>query len=576
MTEPVQEITDEQVLESLQFPSYEAWAEYWPTVARRARFRDANDFLGTREDAIATLLPDRNEILGAAERVMRHDIQGWGDVSIQHGPVVDFDAPYGEMGKYGFHYWEWAKPLVRAHLLTGEQRYVAEFDALFDAWYAQRDRIVGRHKGIDVIWYELGLGFRVRTFLENYYLPNPQRTLGTHERMLKTLLGAGRWLYDEQRREYRRGNWQIIGSCGLAMIGLLVPEFREAREWARLGIERLAEHAERDFFDDGCHSERCPSSYMLVAYRDIANAAKLSNDERLLQPLERMRGWFAQTLPPDRFLPAINDGSRAPIPIDVAPVEHSVSLPASGFTVMRSGQTYMLINHGSYADGHTHDDALSFQLHAFGWPLAIDSGIGLTYDDPLHRTWYVTPEAHNMLTVDGVAIDRRAAEGKEVIWQSDARLDYFAATHHGYAAAGIVHRRQVMFVKPDYFIVYDVVRADAERSLTWHLHTTGPGLHVAESDEVSWSRTRGKGMASVAGIAGFDAAHAEVDWMRLRSSVSPGGTKALAVLLYAFESAPPNVRFRATADGEFVVEHNGVIDHVRIGDQCTLRRTRQS
>jgi hypothetical protein len=615
--------------------AYGAWATYWAGVApKRELFTGDGDFLCPRAEATAYFAASKPSILAAAQRLLRHDIQGWGTVSIQHGSVVDFNADYGKSGKYGFHYWMWARPLVQAFLVTGDDKYLAEFDELFNQWYEQRDRVVGGWPGLDVVYYELGLGVRNRLFLENYFLPYPKRTPQTHERMLKTLLGAARWLHDEERLGYREHNWQIIGAYGLAHIGLMVPEFTEARGWVELGARRLREHVAQDFFPDGCHSERCPSSYMLIAYRDPRNLALLlSRDpthrklaDGLRAPLERSLDFWLGVLPPGGVLSGINDGSRSPMQPAILqdgkdlfgrsdalwvkrhvlgiksgggddassaadePKRRSVHFPASGFTVMRSDWSnadarFLLINHGPSGGGHSHADALSFEFSAFGKALAIDAGIGETYDDPLHASWYVHGPAHNMVTVDGADCDRAAAAGTDVAWTSNERYDHFAATHRGYEASkGIVHRRHVVLVKPaGYVVVYDVITsrpgAAAAHALEWNLHLTvppdasaGPAVVVAPAaaqEGAAWERKLSKGWASVLGIPGYEPKHqAEIDWLRFESSVQPGQTRTLGVLLHPFAGERPAIGFRAmpaAADlrqASFVVEHPGGTDRI--------------
>src|SRR5205823_2554089 len=162
--------------------------------------------------------------------------------------------------------------------------------------------------------------------------------------------------------------------------------------------------------------------------------------EKLRAPLERMLNFWLGILPPDGVVPAINDGSRSNMPPGVLqdgfdlfgrrdllwakkhvlgvetkgegiePVFKSVHFPVSGFTAMRSDWSkegkYLLINHGPWGSGHSHNDSLSFELNAFGTAMAIDSGLGVTYDEPAYLTWYRTSAAHNMITVDGEDLDR--------------------------------------------------------------------------------------------------------------------------------------------------------------------------
>src|SRR3954453_23418670 len=100
-----------------------------------------------------------------------------------------------------------------------------------------------------------------------------------------------------------------MGSFGLAQIGVIVPEFVDAARWVELGSQRIVEHAQRDFFPDGCHSERCPSSYMMVAYRDIHNVATIAHCDDLTAATQSMLNFFASIVALDGYLAAINDGS---------------------------------------------------------------------------------------------------------------------------------------------------------------------------------------------------------------------------------------------------------------------------
>lgn len=614
--------------------AYAAWAAYWPAVAARGHFRAPEFVVMSRQEAAEQLAEERGKILKAAARVLNHDIQGWGDVTIQHGLVVDFNADYGQAGKAGFHYWGWARPVVQAFLLTRDQKYLAEFDRLFNQWYEQRHQVQGRVGGVDIIYYELGLGLRNRVFLEYYCLPFAARPPATHERLLKTVLGAARWLYQLQlHKGYRTGNWQIMGAYGLADIALTLPEFKEAPLWAQQGVERIREHAEQDFFADGCHSERCPASYMMIAYRDPRNLAQLLEGRedyaglsaRLRAPLERTLNWYLYTLPPDGIIPGINDGSRARLAPSVLldgarlygrqdmrwaarhilgnagtkadaadggtmPQQRSVHFAPSGFTAMRSDWTpqarYLLVNHGPMG-GHSHRDALSFELHAYGRPLLIDAGLGRTYDDPLHKTWYQTARAHNMLVVADSDPNRRVAQGQQVLWSTGERLDYLAATHQGYQEThGVTHRRHFVFMRPNYFLIYDVVVSAptaGEHSLTSYLHATvplnrmgagfaspsGPGL-VALPSSPDWKPATGRGMASVRGIPGFAQDNAEINWVSFNGKTQRTAPATLGVLLYPFREQRPQLRFERVdtpaTNAHFVVEHPIGTDHILINN----------
>ena len=488
------------------------------------------------------------------------------------------------------------------------------------------------------IWYELGLGARRnRVFLEFYRLNRGRLTVTTHERILKNFLGSARWLFELQKQGYRSGNWQVMGSYALAELGLNFAEFREAGRWVSLGVNRIEEHLAKDFYEDGCHSERCPSSYSNVVYRDPRNLAHLlekfgGHEDRaaaLRPPLERTLNHWMYLISPLGTQPAVNNGGRARFDRDVfvdggrifdrpdllwvarnllgadidddakPPSGTSIDFRPSGFAVMRLDWTrespYLVINYGDWAGGHYHYDVLSFELFAYGAALAVDAGLGVSYDDPLHRSWYTSSKAHNMLVIDDRNLDRRIAVGEKPVWSSQAGMDYFSAEHEGYRSQGVIHRRHILFLKPaepatgtdPYFLVFDAFSsAEGGRRASFYLHsptplqrggtavfsTEAPGLLVATPDAPSVRL--GTGMAHLGGIPGRRPARQLIRWASLDVMTSGDGlVDDLAVLLYPFRNMPlPGVRVRRGENhgpggtAYLIVEHAGGVDHIVITD----------
>jgi hypothetical protein len=217
-------------------------------------------------------------------------------------------------------------------------------------------------------------------------------------------------------------------------------------------------------------------------------------------------------------------------------------------------------------------------MHAFGQAMAIDSGIGYTYDDPNHGPWYKRTKAHNVLMVDDADLDRRAAEGKDVVWTSLKILDFFAATHHGYVKSkGVTHRRHIAFVKPDYFLIYDVAQSQSAEThaLSWNLHAPlkiepaacgfasagSPGLLVIPSS-LAWKQSQSTGPACVIGIRGFKKDYADIPWLRFENSLGPKTSATFAVLLHPFSSSRLKVDFREIGSTHIVVESAGGVDHL--------------
>ncbi len=577
--------------------AYEAWGNYFAN-----RQKPLNMVAPTGDK------PDPN-VVREAERVVNHEIQGWHTLTYKFGKTVDFNADWGRSGIYGTHYWGWSEPLRVAFGQTGDLRYVECFDDLFNQWYEQRDKIDNPIPTTDVIFYELGVGGRTPRFIDHYFAYRQTGALSwrTHERMLKTLLGGCRWLYLlENDNGYRNGNWQMCGSWALVYAGGLFPEFNEAKDWVKIGVQRLVEHVEKDFYDDGCHYERA-SGYGSWCTRMSEDLLLFSeqNDyvkapENLRDRIVSMYDWFLATSTPLGESQGFNDGGFGkqdgifkrgveftgdgrylwPIRDRVKSVNGirpkqpeftSVDKRPSGFAVMRSGwdakDLYMVINYGPWGGGHAHNDLLDFGLYAYGQPVAIETNRWGPYDNPLDQ-YFRSAQAHNQVVVNDSPLDRVHHRGEHVVWATGKQVDYFSARHRGYEQkCGVVIERRIVFLKPDYFLVSDAIfEGPQHQSYTWYLHSpfkwkTGktrsvtannPGLQVlpAKPSEIRYVRQG----TSYEAKDGAPEKHPNRYWMGLQKWVGKEGEHAVVydVALVPFKGKPGVVqvsRLTATING---------------------------
>ncbi|HZZ41689.1 MAG TPA: heparinase II/III family protein [Tepidisphaeraceae bacterium] len=103
--------------------------------------------------------------------------------------------------------------------------------------------------------------------------------------------------------------------------------------------------------------------------------------------------------PPSRQnLPALLTGV-SPLPDPPQERFASENYPASGYAILRSGNTWMCLKYGPHGGGHGHYDKLSFVLYADGKILANDPG-NSPYGLPLHNGWHKTTLAHNTISID--------------------------------------------------------------------------------------------------------------------------------------------------------------------------------
>jgi hypothetical protein len=169
------------------------------------------------------------------------------------------------------------------------------------------------------------------------------------------------------------------------------------------------------------------------------------------------------------------------------------SFPEAGYFVQRTGwrpwDSHLVFDCGGLGrlgGGHGHADALSLALFAGGRELLVDPGTFVYNGAPEWRDAFRSTGAHNTALVDGLP---QSEPGGTFRWstRASARLlddrhgdgiDYLCGEHDGYQRLphAIVHRRRLLFVRPDYWIVIDDFRGDSAAhegehvfDLLWHL-----------------------------------------------------------------------------------------------------------
>ncbi|NSW56942.1 MAG: alginate lyase family protein [Armatimonadetes bacterium] len=152
----------------------------------------------------------------------------------------------------------------------------------------------------------------------------------------------------------------------------------------------------------------------------------------------------------------------------------SRAFPGSGYYVMRSDwendqARYLYLDLTPQAMGHAHNDALHFDLYAYGKPLLADTGdyfLGWGYRAALHNTIEVDEQDQ----ARGVA----AAPMMPREWLSTGAFDLADLSHGAYERLGVTHRRKVIFLKPDYFVLCDLLTGEGNHKLEQFFHFAGP------------------------------------------------------------------------------------------------------
>lgn len=358
----------------------------------------------------------------------------------------------------------------------------------------------------------------------NYFLPSEAFTPDAHAIMLKGFIEKARYAI----RNPDRVNRYMAQLRGIFNCGAYFPELRQAAAFRDFAIKGLLACVQDEFYPDGMSKELCPGYHGGSAgiVKEVVLCARLMGYEapdELLRGIEAPYDVYTKLWTPSRSIPAFGDSWGRPdlrrtfasvVPVLDKPVYRwlessgaegdapsftSVRLPWAGLYVMRSGWSrdalYLCFDAGPLGGGHWHEDFGNFECYAYGERLIADVGI-YSYTMSDWSKYYYSSLAHNVVVVDGLGQNRACelstyagvTEPRAADWHSDAVLDLASGLYTGrwghyldcerwrnqFGRKSSVdlatHRRDILFVKDSYWVVFDRLAADGEHTFEQLFH----------------------------------------------------------------------------------------------------------
>ncbi|MEX0737342.1 MAG: heparinase II/III family protein [Bacteroidota bacterium] len=237
----------------------------------------------------------------------------------------------------------------------------------------------------------------------------------------------------------------------------------------------------------------------------MAAKAYMSSETALhsSEPLSKLMqwNWFTTTIFDGNYTGATNDVTWDideyvtfdPTIPQVVPNFSPTLKMDNGQVVFRNNESfsqpverYLLFHGVSESDNHQHPDLLSYILEYQGTILATDAGYGKDGFSDANRSWYLSAEAHNTVTINGAApIDFSTNERPLDLHFISSPAGDFAEkkTKTGVTGGGI--RRGILFPRKEYWVVYDIGTAHA--SVTYKLNIHGRGTMTRTGSQVTWT-----------------------------------------------------------------------------------------
>jgi hypothetical protein len=418
--------------------------------------------------------------------------------------------------------------LGRAYVATKDEKYARAFVSQMTDWVAECPVPQAVMNKSPSAWRTIEAGLRTTySWPDSWFtfLDSPSFTDAAIVTMLGSFLDHARYL----RAHPTIANWLAMEMAGLYTTGAVFPEFKESSEWRDFAARTMAAEADKQFLPDGGQVELTPAYHNATIDNvlRIADVARRTGRETELpaayiSSMEKTYDFLLTLMTPDRNLPRFNDSWPVPAQriytqalkffperqdfqwaLDPAgqgrpPEFTSRFLDWSGFAVMRSDWSptanYLVFDVGPLGFAHVHQDKLNIVLWAHGRELLLDSG-GASYERSKWRTWSLSTAAHNCVMVDGLGqdvpeaypMDKRLTDPASVAqepinahWVSTPVSDYARGVFdQGFGPSRLriaTHQREVLFLKPDLYVVADRLSPNDEYEHTyqgrWHLLST--------------------------------------------------------------------------------------------------------
>ncbi|MCB0190844.1 MAG: alginate lyase family protein [Anaerolineae bacterium] len=442
-----------------------------------------------------------------------------GDINWQHQPGGNIDWTWDLNRHYGLI------TLARAYAYTQDETYAETCINLLQSWMAANPPRVN-----SPVWRPFEISTRLNGWLWIFFLLMPSNYFGCHG-LVDMLTGiAVQAKFLEQNLEYHiENNHLLLEAKTLAMVGLLLPELAQAAKWQKVGLQVTWQQFAAQVRPDGVHGEQS-SQYHLLVGSEMWELLRVLNDTHCQKPawvdcsFQKMINFARAIVKPDQTIPLFGDASRtdkhirfdfrwaksgmpgdpdeetvwllSPTEDDSAPSyrAESAGFADGGYFILRDSvpkEPYLAFDCGPFGHipvpSHGHSDTLSFELFAHGKTLITDCGAYRYHAPGKWRNYFRGTRAHNTVMVDGQ--DQSLLIGNQQVenpaqatlerWQTHTHLDWVEGSHSGYRRLPnpIVHRRKILFVKPDYWLMIDNLEGNGHHQFDWFYHFV-PDAHV--------------------------------------------------------------------------------------------------
>lgn len=254
-------------------------------IREHLQYREKPVFFVDPKPSEATLSAvSRESIIEKAEQICSHtfDLLGSGEVNLgekinwhcdfktdyQWEPrkyYQSIEIPYGRADikvPWELSRFQHLGTLGQAYLLTKDERYTREFISQISSWIEDNPPKLG------VNWMcTMDVSIRVANWILGYSFFKDSEVIGDEflMKLLKSFLIHGRHIMGNlENKSEITTNHYLSNIVGMVYLGVMFPEFKEAKKWRTFGIQELKVQLKKQVYADGCDYEASTCYHRLV------------------------------------------------------------------------------------------------------------------------------------------------------------------------------------------------------------------------------------------------------------------------------------------------------------------------
>jgi len=419
------------------------------------------------------------------------------NINWQYWPVKDNEV------RWQLHRVKWWQAMALVYYATKDEQYAKEWMYQFSDW--ARKNPLGLSKDNDTFaWRPLEISDRIQNLVPtmNIFLKSPNMTPA----FLMEFLNSYHQQANHLNNNYaEKGNHRLFEAQRVLFAGVSFPEFKNAGNWRKSGIEILNAEMVKQVYPDGMHFELSPIYHVaaidifLKAYSSAMTAglekefpesykktvenmimaninitfpdynAPMFGDAWIInknQRIKQYKNWSKVFPQNDAIRYFATEGKEGKVPDYL-----SKGLTTSGFYTFRNGwtspSTIMVLKASPPGEFHAHPDNGTFELWVNGRDFTPDAGVYVYSGDAeiqALRNWYRQTRIHQTLTLNNENMLITKATLHKFSTSKD--LDVLSYSNPSYKE--LEHRRSVLFIDQKYFLIIDNAIGSAKGKLDVH------------------------------------------------------------------------------------------------------------